>query len=794
MNIPMSWLKDYVKIECDIKTFIEEMTMSGSKVETVEYVAEEITKVVIGKIEKIEQHPDADKLVVCQVNIGDEEIQIVTGAKNVFVGAIVPVALNGSTLAGGLKIKKGKLRGVVSNGMFCSVEELGYSKEDFPEAPQDGIYIFDSELKLGSCAKEALGLNDTVVEFEITSNRADCLSVIGIAREASATFNVPFNTKEIIVKEENTENTKDLIKVKIENKELCNRYSARVIKDVKIGPSPQWIRTRLLAAGIRPKNNIVDITNYVMLEYGQPLHAFDLNDIEDNTIIVRNAKTDEEVVSLDSEERILSEDMLVIADTKKALAVAGVIGLENSKTKEDTTTILLESANFNGTNVRLTSKKLGVRTESSGKFEKGLDSELVLKALNRATELIVSLGYGKACTGLVDEYPNKNEIKKVEFDVNSINNLLGTNISRGEMVSILEKLEIKVEGDYAISPSFRNDLERCADLAEEVARIYGYNNLPTKLIKSSATVGKLTYEQNLTNNIRNIMVAQGFYEIMNYSFESEKVFDKLNIIKDSSLRNVIKINNPLGEDFSIMRTTTLNGMLNSLSENFSKRIEICSLFEIGKIYLAKELPLKELPIERNILTVGMYGKCDFYDIKGVIENILDTLNIKGVDFTPDKNITYLHPGRSAVAHINGERLLEIGEVYPKVSDNYGLKTKVYVAEINIDLLIKYANSNIKFQELPKYPASNRDIAILVKNDVLVRDIELAIKEKGGKILEDIHLFDIYEGDQIEEGYKSIAYSLTFRAKDKTLTDEQISSSMNKILKNLEEKLNATLRK
>ncbi len=794
MNIPMSWLKDYVNINCDIKTFIEEMTMSGSKVETVEYVAEEITKVVIGKIEEIEQHPDADKLVVCQVNIGEETIQIVTGAKNVFVGAIVPVALSGSTLSGGLKIKKGKLRGVVSNGMFCSVEELGYTREDFPESPEDGIYIFDKDLKLGSCVKEALGLNDTVVEFEITSNRADCLSIMGIAREASATFNVPFNVKEINIKEECEQNTKDLININIENKELCNRYSARVIKDVKIEPSPQWIRTRLLSAGVRPINNIVDITNYVMLEYGQPLHAFDLNDIEDNTIVVRNAKVDEKVVSLDGEERVLSEDMLVIADTKKALAVAGVIGLENSKTKGKTNTILLESANFNGTNVRLTSKKLGLRTESSSKFEKGLDSELVVKALNRATELIVTLGYGKACVGVVDEYPNKKEVKKVEFNAKTINKLLGTEISESEMVSILEKLEIKVEEGYAISPSFRSDLERSADLAEEVARIYGYNNIPTKLIKSSATVGKLTYSQNLTNTIRNTMTAQGFYEIMNYSFESEKVFDKLNVIQDSHLRKVIKINNPLGEDFSAMRTTTLNGMLNSLSENFNKRVDVCSLFEIGKVYLAKELPLKELPIERNILTIGMYGKCDFYDIKGVIENILDSLNIEDVDFMPDKNITYLHPGRSAVAHINGERLLEVGEVYKKVSDNYGLKTRVYVAEINIDLLIKYANSNIKFKELPKYPASNRDIAILVKNDVLVRDIELAIKEKGGKILESINLFDIYEGDQIDKNYKSIAYSLTFRAKDKTLTDEQISGSMNKILKNLEEKLDITLRK
>ncbi len=549
-----------------------------------------------------------------------------------------------------------------------------------------------------------------------------------------------------------------------------------------------------MAAGIRPINNIVDITNYVMIEYGQPLHAFDMGNIEGNNILIRNANDGEKVISLDGEERVLTEDMLVVADNKKPLAIAGVIGLENSKTKEGTTTILLESANFNGTNVRLTSKKLGVRTDSSSKFEKGLDSELVGKALDRATQLIIDLGYGKACIGVMDEYSNKQPVKKVELNQDKINNLLGTNIPKEEMVSILNKLSIKVDGNYAVIPSFRSDLERSADLAEEVARIYGYNNIPTKLFKSNATVGKLTNEQYLTQVIKNTMVAQGFYEIMNYSFESEKVFDKLNIIKDSHLRNVIKIKNPLGEDFSAMRTTTLNGMLNSLSENYNKRVEYCNLFEVGKIYLAKELPLKELPVERNILTIGMYGKCDFYDLKGCIENVLDILNIDCVDFMPDKNITYLHPGRSAVGYIDGERLLEIGEVHPKVSENYGLKTRVYVAEINIDLLIKYAKNEVKFKELPKYPASNRDIAMLVNKDVLARDIELAIKEKSGKILENIILFDIYEGDQIEKGYKSIAYSLTFRASDRTLKEEEISTAMKKILNNLEEKLNVTLRK
>ncbi len=793
MNIPMSWLKDYVDIDCNIKTFIEEMTMSGSKVETITNVAEDITNVVIGKIEDIKQHPDADKLVVCQVNIGSETIQIVTGAKNVFVGAVVPVALNGSTLANGLKIKKGKLRGEVSNGMFCSVEELGFTKDDFPEAPDDGIYIFNKELELGSCVKTALDLNETVVEFEITSNRADCFSIIGIAREASATFNKALKIKDVVFKEESLRVTEDIVSIDILNKDLCNRYTARIIEDIKIEPSPQWIRRRLTSAGIRPINNIVDITNYVMIEYGQPLHAFDFDTIEKN-IVVRNSNKGEKVLCLDGVERTLEEDTLVIADNEKVIGVAGIIGLENSKTKEETKTILLESANFNGTNIRLSSKKLGLRTDSSSKFEKGLDPELVEKALNRATELIVTLGYGKACKGIIDIYPNKNATKRVPFKPDNINKLLGTKISREEMISILNKLEVIVDGDYAISPSFRSDLERSADLAEEIARIYGYNNLPVTLSKGSGNVGKLSRSQSITKKIRNTMIAQGLYETMNYSFEGEKVFDKLNVLKDSHLRNVIKISNPLGEEFSAMRTTTLNGMINSLCENVNKRIDSCSLFEIGKIYLAKELPLKELPIERNILTIGMYGKVDFYDIKGVIENLLSVLNIENVDFTPDKNITYLHPGRSAVAHINGERLLEVGEVHPLVLENYGLKTKVYFAEINIDLLIKYSNQNIKFKELAKYPSSTRDIAMLVKDDILVRDIENTIREKAGKILESIDLFDVYQGEQIENGYKSIAYSLTFRANDRTLTEDEISTSMKKILKKLEEKLEVTLRK
>ncbi len=792
MNIPMSWLKDYINIDCSIKEFEDRLTMSGSKVEKTEEVAKDIKGVVVGKILKIEQHEDAERLVVCQVDVGTEKLQIVTAAKNVFEGAVVIVSLVGAVLANNFKIKKGKLRGVASEGMFCSVEELGFKISDFPESDPEGIYIFKDEVEVGICAKEALMLEETIVEFEITSNRADCLSVLGIARETSATFNIPFKKKEIVVKEELKEKIEDIIKVTVES-EYCNRYTARVIKNVEVKESPLWMRRRLVSAGIRPINNIVDITNYVLVEYGQPLHAFDLCKVDGREIIVKDSEKKEKVICLDGIEREIPEKTIVIRDVNKTLAVGGIIGLENSKVENNTVDILLECASFDGTNVRLSSKALVLRTDSSGKFEKGLDREQNIEVINRATALIEELGKGKTAKGIVDVYKNKQEVSKVKFEYEKINKLLGTDIEESDMIAILKRLELEVVDGYVVMPSFRENLKIMEDIAEEVGRIYGYDNIPTVLLSSGSTMGIISKEAKVHKIIKNIMTSLGSYECKNYSFEGEGVFDKLNIIEDSSLRNAIKILNPLGKEFSIMRTTTLNGMLTSLSANYNKQVEKCNLFEVGKIYLPKQLPIEELPVERNILTIGMYGNGDFYAIKGMIESVLEKLNIEDVKFVADKNITYLHLGRSAVCHINGERLCEIGEVHPRVLENYGIKSRAYVAEINVDLLVKYANLENKYKELPKYQNSTRDISITLKENIEVAEIENVIFEKGGKNLENIELFDVYQGEQVEKGYKSVAYKLSFRAKDRTLTEEEINSPMKKIIKNLEDKLEGTLR-
>lgn len=798
MNVPITWLKDYVNIDCTIKDFENKMTMSGSKVEKIIETAKDIENVVVGKILKIEKHKDADKLVVCKLDIGSELLQIVTGAKNVFVGAVVPVAKVGAVLAGNFKIKESKLRGELSQGMLCSVEELGFKVEDFagadfPIKDQEGIYIFNEEVEIGMCVKEALLLEETIVEFEITSNRPDCLSILGIAREVGAVYNTPHIKKVITIKEEGNKKTEDNIEVSVTTK-LCNRYSTKIIDNIKICDSPLWLKRRLSSAGVRPINNIVDITNYVMIEYGQPLHAFDFDKIKGNKITIEESKNVEKLLCLDGEKRKIPEGTLVIRDEEKTIAVAGIIGLENSKVDKETKKILLESGNFDGINTRLTSKKLNLRTDSSGKFEKGLDPQQTLEALNRATQLIEELCKGKSFTGAVDIYTNKKETTKIKLDDKKINSVLGTNISFKEMVKILEKLEMEVENGEVIVPSFRADISRVEDLSEEIGRIYGYDNIPTLMPTSNASVGKLTYEQNIHKIIKNTMVAMGSFECKNYSFEGEGVFDKLNILKDSHLREVVEIKNPLGKEFAIMRTTTLNGMLNSLSTNFNKQVKDCNLFEVGKIYLPKSLPLNELPVERNILTIGLYGGYDFYSVKGMMENILDILNIEDFTFVADKNITYLHSGRSVVCYVNKERLCEIGEVHPEVIQRYEIKKRVYIAEINIDLLVKYANLEVKYKELPKYQNSTRDISITLRNSVEVGEIEKIIYSKGGKNLEAIELFDVYKGNQVEEGYKSVAYNLSFRAGDRTLTEKEVSNSMKKIVEALENKLEAKLRK
>ncbi|MDQ2087031.1 phenylalanine--tRNA ligase subunit beta [Herbivorax sp. ANBcel31] len=795
MKAPINWLKDYVDIDLEYKDFADKMTMSGSKVEGLEEQGEEISKVVVGKILSMEKHPNADRLQVCKVDTGNEDIQIVTGADNINEGDLVPIALAGATLAEGKKISKGKLRGMVSEGMMCSVEELGFSKEDYPDAPDDGIYIIGQSYPVGTDIKEVLGLDDTIVEFEITSNRPDCLSIIGLAREAAVTLNKDFKKPDISLKEMGDEAQK-YAEVEIKDADLCPRYAARIVKDVKIEPSPKWMRDRLKAAGVRPINNIVDITNYVMLEYGQPMHAFDLTDIEGQKIIVRRALEGEEIKTLDDIDRKLDSSMLVIADEKRPVAVAGVMGATNSEISEETKTILFESANFNGPSVRITAKKLGLRTESSGRFEKGLDVQNTLLAVDRAVQLVEELNAGVVCKGVIDCYEKKQQDRELKFSPQSINELLGTNVTVEEMIKIFKSLEFKVnESDLTVKiPSFRQDIEREADLAEEVARFYGYNNIEATLLSGKAsTLGKKTFKQKTEDMIKDTMIACGLSETYTYSFTSPKVFDRIKLPKESELRNTVDIQNPLGEDFSIMRTTTIPEMLQVISTNYNRRIEEVGLFEKSFVYIPKQQPVKELPVEKPVLTLGMYGKADFYTLKGVVEELFSVLGITKYDFVPEKNNPTFHPGRTAVVKINDQYVGTIGEIHPDVSDEFECPQRTYIGVIEIEKLVDNASLEFEYTPLPKFPAMTRDIAMLVKDEVLVKEIEDILKQRGGKILEEIKLFDVYKGKQVPDGMKSVAYSITFRAADKTLKEEDVNKAMKKILDGLKKNIGAELR-
>ena len=797
MDLPMSWLSDYVELDCTTKEFADAITLSGSKVEGVTSLGAEIKNVVTGKVLTITKHPDADKLVVTTVDVGaGEPIQIVTGASNLYEGAYVPVALHDSTLPGGVKIKRGKLRGVESNGMLCSVEELACDAHDFPEAPEHGIYIFPEPVELGLDVADVMDLKDDVVEFEITSNRPDCFSITGLAREAAATYKKELKMPEITVKEEAEGNIAEMISVEIKNPELCPRYIARVVKNVKIEPSPRWMRKRLRAAGVRPINNIVDITNYVMLELGQPMHAFNIDTIADRKIIVRNAYEGEKITTLDGVERTLDTSMLVITDPEKAVAVAGVMGGENSMISEGSEGVLFESANFNGPNIRITAKKLGLRTDASSKYEKGLDPNLAKMAVDRAVQLVEMLGAGQVVKGEVDCYPNVRTTWELSYDPEWINGLLGINVTEDEMIAIFDRLGIVTDkaNRKVTIPTYRPDLEAQADLAEEVARFYGYDKIVPTLASGTPTAGKRTYKQKIVGIIKKSMISAGLCEAMVYSFESPKVFDKLRIPEGDVLRNTVTISNPLGEDFSIMRTTTLNGMLTSLSTNYNRRNESAGLFEVGKVYLPKALPLTDLPDEPDILTVGAYGNIDFYDLKGMTEYLFVNLGMADkVEYAPVKDINWMHPGRTAAVLVNGEQFGYLGEVHPAVCENYSIKTKVYVAVINIAALIENADLVTVYKALPKYPATTRDISMLVKDEVFVSQIEKVIKSKAGKHLESVTLFDVYKGNQIPEGMKSVSYSLTFRAEDRTLVDEDVSGAMKKVLDALEKELEAVLR-
>ncbi len=794
MNLSQKWLLDYVDVsEVEPHEFSEAMTMSGSKVEGYCREGADISGVVVGEILSVVKHPNADSLVICQVNIGEAEpVQIVTGATNVFAGAYVPVATNGSHLPGDKVIKKGKLRGEVSNGMLCSLSELGLTVHDFPYAIEDGIFILgdDCEKTPGMDIHESIGLNDLCTEFEITSNRPDCLSITGLAREAAVTFQKELHLPEPKVEKE-TGDIREHLSIEVQNPELCPRYIGRMVKNVKVGPSPRWMRERLRACGVRPINNIVDITNYVMLEYGQPMHAFDFKYVKGRKIIVRTAREDEtSFMTLDGVTRTLSPEMLTICDAEGPTAVAGVMGGEFSSIMEDTDTILFESACFNGPSVRLTAKKLGMRTEASGRYEKGLDPATCLPAVQRACQLVELLGAGEVVGGMIDVDNSPKEKITLPLEADWINRFLGINLPAEEMKTILTRLGFGIEGDQVVVPSYRADVRCKADVAEEIARIYGYNNIPTTSLRGSCE-GKLTPRQKMERRVNNIMLAQGYSEIMTYSFISPKYYDKIGLPADSALRKSVVISNPLGEDTSIMRTTTLPSMLEILSKNYANRNMAAALYEIGAEYIPQEEG--KLPIETDHLTLGLYGdKADFYAIKGAVEALLDYLGISDIDVEADSTNPTFHPGRCAVITAGGEKLGVVGEVHPLVAENYEIGTRVYLAKLSMDALFAHTPADKEYKSLPKYPASQRDIALLCDEELPVLTMEKAISSAVGSLLEKVELFDVYRGAQIPDHKKSVAFNLVLRSADHTLTVEEADAAVKRALKALSA-LNVTLR-
>ncbi len=798
MNTSLNWIKAMVPgLEVTDQEFRDAMTLSGTKVENFTAFDKNLDKIVVGQIESVEKHPDADKLVICQVNVGSETVQIVTGAPNIPVGSSgqkVPVVLDGGRVAGGhdggalpedgIKIKKGKLRGVESFGMMCAIEELGSSREFYPDAPENGIYILGDDAQVGEDAVHYLGLDDTVFEYEITNNRVDCYSIIGIAREAAATFRKPF-TPPVVTETGNAEDINDYVKVDVEATDLCSRYTARLVKNIKLAPSPKWMQRRLASAGIRPINNIVDITNYVMEEYGQPMHAYDYDTLAGGKIVVRRAKDGEKFMTLDGQERTLDSDMLMICDGEKAVGLAGIMGGENSKITDDVKTMLFEAATFDGTNIRKATKRLGLRTDASGKFEKGLDPENALAAMNRACQLIEELGAGEIVGGVVDVYPNKKERVRVPFEPERINALLGTNVSVEEMLGYFKMLELYYDEakQELIIPTFRQDLLRTADIAEEVARFFGYANIPTTLPHGASTMGKISFKQRVEDVAGEIAQFCGFSQAMTYSFESPKVFDKLKLAADAEERKTVVISNPLGEDFSIMRTLPLNGMLNSLATNYNRRNKDVKLYELAKVYVPVEG--EDLPDERVQFTLGFYGDGDFFTMKGVVEEFLEKIGMSArPEYDPEAGKTFLHPGRQAEILYKDTVIGYLGEVHPDVADTYGLGERTYIAVLDLPEILPFASFDRKYEGIAKFPAVTRDISMVMPKTVLVGEVEKIIEKRGGKLLEKYNLFDIYEGAQIKEGFKSVAYTISFRAKDRTLEDKDIQPIMEKILGDL----------
>lgn len=799
MNTALSWIKAYVPdLNVTDQQYFDAMTLSGTKCEGYTRADKNLDKIVVGQIKSIEKHPDADKLVVCQVDIGAETIQIVTGAPNVEVGQKVPVVLDGGMVAGGhdggsmpeegIKIKAGKLRGVPSNGMMCSIEELGSSRNFYPEAPENGIYVFEDDVEVGSDAIEALGLHDTVFEYEVTSNRVDCFSIIGIAREAAATFRLPFHPP-VITTTGNEEKAEDYISVEVKDQELCPRYIARVVKNIKIAPSPKWMQRRLAASGIRPINNLVDITNYVMEEYGQPMHAYDYDTIAGHKIIVQRAKDGDTFTTLDGQERKLDTDVLMICDAEKEIGIAGIMGGENSMITDEVKTVLFEAATFHGANIRKSAKRVGLRTDASGKFEKGLDPYNAEDAINRACQLIEELGCGEVVGGMVDVKVPLKENVRIPFDAAKINHFLGTDIPAEDMKGYFKAIDLGFdeEKQEVVVPSFRQDLLSFADIAEEVARFYGYDKIPLTLPSGEATAGKLSYKLRIEQKARDIAEYCGFSQGMTYSFESPKVFDKLLIPAEDKLRQAITISNPLGEDYSVMRTSSLNGILTSLATNYNRRNKDVKLYELANIYLPKALPLNDYADERMQFTLGFYGEGDFFTMKGVVEEFLNAVGMfENPKFDPDCERPYLHPGRKADIYYGETLIGYMGEVHPEVCDNYSIGTKAYVAVLDMPAIVPLTTFDRKYEGIAKFPAVTRDLSMVVPKNILVGQIEEVIAQRGGRHLESYELFDLYEGAQIKPGFKSVAYTITFRNKEKTMEEAEISAAMKKILNGLQD--------
>ncbi|MBW4829743.1 MAG: phenylalanine--tRNA ligase subunit beta [Clostridiaceae bacterium] len=797
MLLPMKWLKDYVNIDLDSKEFSDKLTLTGSHVESIIPLDKGIKKVVVGKILNIEKHPNADKLVITTTDVGEEKLKIVTGASNIKEGDYVPVALVGARLPGGIKIKKGKLRGEESFGMLCSLDELGISDSVIPKEQRDGIFILDKEYPLGTDIKDILGLNGDVIELEITPNRPDCLSVVGMAREACATFDKEIKYPEISIKN-GEESISDYVKdIEILDKDLCNRYYAKVIKDVKIESSPLWLQTRLMEAGMRPINNIVDVTNYVMLEFGEPIHAFDLDKIKDKKIIVRRALDSEKITTIDSVERKLNPSNLVIADSEKPIAIAGVMGGLDSEVTSGTETILIEAANFNDKNVRLTSKSLNLRTEASARFEKGIDPNLCEIACNRVCQLIEEIGAGKVVGECIDDYIEKAIEKVITLRTDKVNRLLGTNIDKNDMIDILEGLELKVEEKEeclkVTVPTFRLDLEAEVDLIEEIGRIYGFHNIKNEPLRGALIRGEKSYDKVVEDKVKSILEGLGMNEIMTYSFVSPKVYDKIKLSEDSEKRKCIKIMNPLGEDYSVMRTTLIPNAMDVLARNYNYGVERAFIYEIGNIFIPKELPIKKLPIERKMLSLGMYGDVDYYYIKGVVDTLLERLGILKCKYLREENHPSFHPGRTANIIYKDKVLGVIGEIHPDILENYHIKERVYISELDFDTIIEIANLERQYKPLAKYPAITRDLAIVLDREILVKDIEEKILENGEGLIEKVDLFDVYMGKQIPEDKKSIAFSVTYRSSERTLKDEEVTKVHNNIISKLEETFEANLR-